>query len=160
MLQTTLCYIEREDAWLMLHRTKKKDDVNAGKWIGVGGKLEAAETPEECLLREIREETGLTVVNYRYRGMLTFLYSDKEPEYIYTYTAEAPDGAFIPCSEGELKWIPKSEVPELNLWEGDRYLIKYLLEDRKEPFSLKLCYDEKDELTEAWEMSWPAVRLK
>ncbi len=124
----------------MLHRVSKKDDVNAGKWIGVGGKLEKDEAPEECLLREVREETGLTLSDYRYRGLLTFIYNDREPEYIFIYTAGTESTDLLPCDEGELRWVEEKDVLGLELWDGDRPMMKYLLEGRKRPFSLRLRY--------------------
>lgn len=160
---TTLCYLENNGKYLMLHRVSKKDDVNKGKWIGVGGKFEAGEAPEECISREVREETGFILKSCRYRGVLTFIYDDKAPEYIFTYTSDDFDGddTIIPeCDEGIFDWVKKSELSELELWEGDRYMLDYLLSDRPEPFSLKLVYDADDTLTEAWELSGIPKRLK
>ncbi len=169
---TTLCYLEKNDHYLMLHRISKKDDVNAGKWIGIGGKFEAGEAPEDCMIRETAEETGFVLGSCRYRGVITFIYADKDPEYIFTYTSDdfetnagtdSGKDASLPvpeCDEGVFRWVPKSELFGLELWEGDRYLLEYLLKDRTEPFSLKLCYDEHDVLTEAWELSGRRVRLK
>ncbi len=149
MLQTTLCYIEKDNQYLMLHRISKKKDVNKDKWIGVGGKFEPGEAPEECLLREVREETGLTLLCYRFRGILTFCCDTAEPEYIFLYTADRFTGTLTDCKEGHLKWVDKDTVYDLNLWEGDRIMFR-LLEERKEPFSLKLCY-RGDTLIEAKE---------
>ena len=140
MLQTTLCYPEKDGCYLMLHRTKKEKDVNHGKWIGVGGKFEPGETPEQCLCREVLEETGLTLTGYRFRGVLTFSCDGAEAEYIFVYTSDSFAGTLTDCDEGELKWIPKSEVFSLNLWEGDRRMLE-LLETETAPFSLKLCYE-------------------
>ncbi len=151
MMISTLCYIENNGDWLMLLRNKKKHDVNKGKWIGVGGKLETGETPEECLLREIREETGLVPSSYAYRGLLSFIYEDREPEYIFTYTAVSESRKFQECDEGELRWIPISEVPGLPLWEGDRHMLRLMVEDDR-IFSLKLVYDREDRLIEALEL--------
>lgn len=214
---TTLCYLERDDKYLMLHRVKKQADVNQGKWIGVGGKLEQGESPEECLIREVREETGFTLTGFRYRGLITFIYADKEPEYIFTYTSKefcipetaadenaessredavcksnmtnksnaadkskaadksnvtgrthsaddatalqmektGTEGDCLPvpeCDEGIFAWVEKEKIlTDLELWEGDRYMLNYLLKDRKEPFSLKLCYDSNDRLIDARE---------
>ena len=139
MLQTTLCYIEQNNQYLMLHRISKKQDVNKDKWIGVGGKFEPGEAPEECLLREVKEETGLTLLSYRFRGVLTFCCDAAEPEYIFLYTADRFEGALTACDEGELTWVDKSAVYDLNLWEGDKLMFR-LLEERETPFSLKLCY--------------------
>ncbi|MDO4266400.1 MAG: 8-oxo-dGTP diphosphatase [Eubacteriales bacterium] len=157
MIQTTLCYIERESSYLMLHRVKKKNDVNHDKWIGVGGKFEKNEAPEECLLREVKEETGLRLTGYRYRGMLTFIYNDKDPEYIFTYTADSFEGdldeaGLKGCDEGELCWVEKKRIPELSLWKGDRIMFRLLAAEREAPFSLKLCYNG-DELVEWKELS-------
>lgn len=169
---TTLCYMEWDDKYLMLHRVKKQTDVNKGKWIGVGGKLELGESPEECLLREVREETGFVLTEFRYRGLITFVYADKAPEYIFTYTSrefDMPEAAAnaasrlpVPeCDEGIFDWVDKDRIlTDLELWEGDRYMLDYLLKDRREPFSLKLCYDEQDRLIEAWEQSASPVRIK
>ena len=139
MKLTTLCYIEQDGCYLMLHRTKKSHDVNEGKWIGVGGKLEADETPEECLLREVREETGLTLLKYRYRGILTFLAEGWESEIIFLYTATAFEGTLLECAEGDLKWVPKEALFGLSLWEGDKIFLRLLTEDAG-IFSLKLSY--------------------
>lgn len=137
---TTLCYIEKDDCYLMMHRVSKKNDVNAGKWIGVGGHFEANESPEECLLREVYEETGLTLTNYRLRGIITFISDGWGCEYMHLYTADGFKGALdTNCNEGVLKWIPKSEIYDLNLWEGDKIFLKLLLET-EHFFSLKLEY--------------------
>lgn len=136
---TTLCYIQREESYLMLHRIKKKDDMNQDKWLGVGGHLEEGESPEECLLREVKEETGLSLHSYRLRGIITFV-SDKYPdEYMFLYTADGYEGVLTECAEGELKWIPKEEIHCLPLWEGDRIFFELLLKDVPF-FSLKLVY--------------------
>ena len=139
MLQTTLCYLEKDGCYLMLHRVSKKQDVNKGKWIGVGGKFEPGEAPEECLCREVLEETGLTLLSYRFRGILTFRCDMAEPEYIFLYTSDQFTGEVKECDEGTLAWIKKEQVFDLNLWEGDKVMLR-LLEERKEPFSLKLTY--------------------
>ena len=139
MLQTTLCYLEKDGCYLMLHRVSKKQDVNKGKWIGVGGKFEPGEAPEECLCREVLEETGLTLLSYRFRGILTFRCDMAEPEYIFLYTSDQFTGEVKECDEGTLAWIKKERVFDLNLWEGDKVMLR-LLEERKEPFSLKLTY--------------------
>lgn len=151
MLQTTLCYLEEEGKYLMLHRTSKEKDVNQDKWIGVGGKFEPGETPEECLLREVQEETGLRLLRYRFRGILTFCCDRAEPEYIFLYTSDSFAGTLIDCDEGTLEWVDKTAVGNLNLWEGDRLMFR-LLEERENPFSLKLRY-EGDTLIEAKEFS-------
>ena len=144
---TTLCYIEKDDCYLMLHRVKKMQDINKDKWIGIGGHFEVKESPEECLLREVKEETGLTLKNYRFRGLITFVTDCYETEYMCLYTADAFEGVLTECAEGNLEWVPKSRLRELNLWEGD-YIFLELLESRDEFFSLKLRY-EQDRLVEA-----------
>lgn len=141
---TTLCYIEQNDCYLMMHRVSKKNDLNAGKWIGVGGHFEENESPEECLIREVKEETGLTLTDYHLRGIITFVSDEWGCEYMHLYTAEAFEGILDEnCNEGILKWIPKTEIYDLNLWEGDRIFLKLLLETDKF-FSLKLEYHGDD----------------
>ena len=147
MKNTTLCYIRRGDEVLLLHRIKKEHDENEGKWIGVGGKLEEGESPDECLLREVREETGLRLTSWRYRGIVTFVSDRWEGEYMHLFTAEGFEGELVPCDEGELVWVPRAQIPELPQWEGDRIFLRFLEEDRPF-FSLKLCY-EGDRLTRA-----------
>lgn len=147
MKMTTLCYIEKEGKYLMLHRVKKHHDINAGKWIGVGGHVENGETPEECLLREVKEETGLTLTVYRLRGLVTFLSDVCEPELMCVFTADAFDGELIECDEGELAWVEKSEVLGLPTWEGDRVFLERLLSGDERFFSIKLRY-EADHLVE------------
>ena len=137
MKLTTLCYIEKDDKYLMLHRVKKENDLNHDKWVGVGGKFEPDETPEECMLREVREETGLTLTKYQFRAILTFLSDEWETEYIHLYTASEFTGTLLECDEGNLEWIPKSEIDKLKLWEGDKIFFK-LLRETKDFFSLKL----------------------
>lgn len=137
---TTLCYIERDGKYLMMHRVKKENDVNKDKWIGVGGHFEAGESPEDCLLREVKEETGLTLTEWKFRGIVSFL-SDKWPdEYMCLYTATGFEGEMISCSEGTLEWVEKSRVSELPIWEGDKIFLKLLAEDG-DFFSLKLRYE-------------------
>ena len=145
MKNTTLCYVERDGKYLMLHRVKKKDDYNGGKWIGVGGKFLEGESPEECLCREVKEETGLTLTSYRLRGIVTFAAAKWETEYMYLYTASAFEGALTECDEGVLAWVEKEKVPTLPLWEGDKVFLRLLQEDAPF-FSLKLVYDEEDRL--------------
>ena len=147
MKQTTLCYLERGDEYLMLHRTKKKNDENHDKWIGVGGKFEAGESPEDCMRREIFEETGLTVTAYRYRGIVTFVSDIYETEYMHLFTVTDWTGEARECDEGELAWIKKQKLFDLTLWQGDRIFLKLLQEDVPF-FSLKLTY-QGDELLEA-----------
>ena len=147
MKQTTLCYLERGDEYLMLHRTKKQNDENHDKWIGVGGKFEAGESPEDCMHREIFEETGLTVTDYRYRGIVTFVSDIYETEYMHLFTVTDWTGEARECNEGELAWIKKQKLFDLTLWQGDRIFLKLLQEDAPF-FSLKLTY-QGDDLVEA-----------
>lgn len=147
MLNTTLCYIEKDNKYLMLHRTKKENDLNEGKWIGVGGKFEKDETPEECLLREVKEETGLTLTNYCLRAVVTFVSDKWETEYMYLFTADKFTGSLTSCNEGELEWVDKDKVMDLNLWEGDRIFLKKLVEETGF-FTLKVKY-EGDSLVES-----------
>lgn len=145
---TTLCYIEKDDSYLMLHRVSKKNDINKDKWIGIGGHFQLNESPEECLLRESKEETGLTLTSYRFRGIVTFITDGlEEAEYMHLYTADGFEGKMIACDEGTLEWVPKNKIPELNLWEGDLIFFK-LLEENAPFFSLKLVY-QGDKLVEA-----------
>ena len=140
MINSTLCYLERGDEYLMLHRVKKKNDMNHDKWIGVGGKFEDKESPEDCILRECFEETGLTLTDYRYRGLVTFV-SDLYPtEYMHLFTATEWSGTPHPCDEGELAWIKKADLLSLPLWEGDKIFLR-LLEADSPFFSLKLKYE-------------------
>lgn len=145
MKLSTLCYIEKDGQYLMLHRTVKKNDVNKDKWIGVGGHFEHQESPEECLLREVKEETGYTLESWKYRGIVTFVYGEDIVEYMSLYTADRFSGEEIPCDEGELEWVDKEKIMDLNLWDGDKIFLKLLAE---EPpfFSLKLVYDTNDVL--------------
>ena len=140
MLNTTLCYVERGDEYLMLHRVKKKNDVNYDKWIGLGGKFEENESPVDCLLREVYEEAGIRLTSYRYRGIVTFVNTVCEGEYMHLFTADGFEGELHDCDEGELEWVKKSEVEALPLWEGDKVFLELLNSDRGF-FSLKLCYD-------------------
>ena len=140
MLNTTLCYISRGSEYLMLHRVKKQNDVNRDKWIGIGGKFEPDESPDECLLREAKEETGLTLTSWRYRGIVTFVNTVCESEYMHLFTADDYEGEIKQCDEGVLEWIDRKRLYDLTLWEGDRIFLK-LLETDEPFFSLKLCYD-------------------
>lgn len=139
MKQTTLCYLIRDGKALMLHRTKKKDDGNHDKWIGVGGKLEHGESPEECMHREFLEETGLSLEDARYRGLVTFLSGDW-CEYMHLFTATRAEGEIKDCDEGALEWIAWEKLASLPIWEGDKVFLR-LLETRESFFSLKLVYD-------------------
>lgn len=140
MMNTTLCYIEQDGKYLMLHRVKKENDLNHDKWIGVGGKFEADESPEECLLREVREETGLTLTDWRYRGLVTFVSDTWPTEYMHLFTADGFTGTMADCDEGTLEWVEKSAVPALPGWEGDKIFLRLLAEEAPF-FSLKLCYE-------------------
>ncbi len=137
---TTLCYLERDNQYLMLHRISKKNDVNKDKWIGVGGHFEGKESPEECLLREVKEETGLTLTSYRFRGIVTFICDDYPVEFMCLYTADGFEGELKECDEGRLEWVDKEKVMELNLWEGDKIFFR-LLKEEAPFFSLKLAYE-------------------
>ena len=142
---STLCHIISDDKYLMMHRVKKKNDINKDKWIGVGGKFEYGESPDECLLREVKEETGLTLLNYSFRGIVTFIYGEDVVEYMHLYTADKFEGELIDCDEGELVWVPINEVCNLPIWEGDKIFFR-LLEENNGFFSLKLVYDLNDNL--------------
>ena len=134
MIQTTLCYITRGDQVLMLHRVKKKNDINKDKWIGIGGKFEADESPDECLLREAAEETGLTLTSWRCRGVVTFLCEGIEGEYMYLFTADGYEGMLKTCDEGDLQWVSREFLGSLPKWEGDEIFLKLLWENA--PFFL------------------------
>ena len=150
MKNTTLCYIEHEGAYLMLHRVKKENDMNKDKWIGIGGKFLENESPDECLLREVKEETGLTLTDYKLRAIVTFVCDLYEGEYMYLYTATGFTGEIEECDEGVLEWVDKDEVIKLPTWEGDRLFFEKIYGD-SEFFMLKLVY-EGDKLVEAkWE---------
>ncbi len=139
MYNSTLCYIERGDEYLLLHRVKKENDLNRDKWIGLGGKFEPDESPEECVLREVREETGLTLTRWRYRGIVTFVSDVWEGEYMHLFTADGFSGEIGVCDEGVLEWIKKSDFAALPQWEGDKIFLR-LLEEDAPFFSLKLRY--------------------
>ncbi len=145
MKNTSLCYIEKDGAYLMLHRTKKEHDENAGKWIGIGGHLEEDESPEECIRREAMEETGLRLYDLHLRGILTFILPDWGNELTFLYTARADTNRLPECREGILKWVPFSRIPDLPLWEGDTIFLP-LLREREDCFSLKLVYAPGGEL--------------
>lgn len=139
MVNSTLIYLERDGQYLMLHRTKKKNDMNHDKWLGIGGKFEEGESPEDCVIRETLEETGLQVRSLRFRGLVTFVLNDDVTEYMHLFTSDDFDGEVKDCDEGELAWVKKEEVPCLPVWEGDKLFLKELTEDRGF-FSLKLVY--------------------
>lgn len=140
MLRTTLCYIEKDGKYLMLHRNKKENDLNEGKWIGVGGKIEAGETPEECMLREVKEETGLTLTSYQYRGLIHFIPDKPDAEDMYLYTVDEFTGEVSRCNEGDLEWVEKENIFSLNLWEGDKIFLRKLL-DGESGFEISLYYE-------------------
>lgn len=145
---STLCYIEKEGKYLMLHRTVKKNDVNKDKWIGVGGHFEQDESPEECVIREVFEETGYTLTSYAYRGLVTFVSGGGVTEYMSLFTADAFTGEPHDCDEGELCWVDREAVFDLNIWEGDKIFFR-LLNEGIPFFSLKLVYDGGDTLVRA-----------
>jgi len=145
---STLCYIEKDGRYLMLHRTVKERDVNKDKWIGVGGHFEPGESPEECLLREVKEETGYSLTSYRFRGIVTFLSGNGVTEYMHLFTADGFEGTPISCDEGVLEWVPIDRIGSLNIWEGDKIFFRLLAENRPF-FSLKLVYDGRDGLIAA-----------
>lgn len=139
MKLTTLCYIEKENQYLMLHRTSKENDPNQDKWIGVGGKFEEGESPEECMLREVKEETGLELIQYQYRGLITFSSDQWETEYMHVFTADKFKGELTECKEGKLEWVNKEEIYQKNLWEGDRIFLPIIMR-KSSFFTLKLEY--------------------
>ena len=144
MKQTTLCYLERDGKYLMLHRVKKDNDASHDKWIGVGGKCEADESPDECMLREVKEETGLSVTSWRYRGIVTFI-SDVWPcEYMHLFTADEWNGEETDCDEGVLQWVDKQKLFDLTLWPGDRIFLRLIMDSGQPFFSLKLVYRGDD----------------
>jgi 8-oxo-dGTP diphosphatase len=145
MKMTSLVYLEREGKYLMLHRTKKEDDENRDKWIGVGGKFEEGESPEDCMRREVLEETGLAVTAFRYRGIVTFVLGERQTEYMHLFTATAWSGEEKECDEGELAWIDRDALFNLTLWEGDRIFLRLLREEHPF-FSLKLVYSDSGDL--------------
>jgi len=137
---TTLCYIEKEGKYLMLHRTKKENDISKNKWMGIGGKFEDKESPEECVIREVKEETGLVLKNCQLRCVVTFICDENETEYMYVFTSNEFEGDLIECNEGELEWIDKDKVTELNSWEGDRIFLNKI-KNNCSFFTLKLEYN-------------------
>ena len=158
MKQTTLCYIDNGDSYLMLHRVKKENDASHGKWIGVGGKCEADESPDECMLREVKEETGLEITSWRYRGIVTFISDTWPNEYMHLFTATKWNGEpdMSIDTEGTLAWIKKADLPvfhgvgnpNITLWEGDKLFLRLLLDEQHPFFSLKLVYHQ-DVMTKA-----------
>ena len=149
MVNSTLCYITRGDEVLLLHRVKKENDVNKDKWIGIGGKFEGDETPDECLLREAKEETGLTLTNWKCRGVVTFLTNGPwDGEYMYLFTADGFEGTLTDCDEGTLEWVDDAVLPTLPAWEGDRIFLDLIRKDVPF-FSLKLEYAADETLLAA-----------
>ncbi len=148
MVNTTLCYLRRGGDCLMLHRVKKENDLNHDKWIGIGGKFEDGESPEDCLLREVREETGLTLTRYRYRGLVTFVSDCWPTEYMHLFTAGRWTGELRDCDEGVLEWVPWERLLELPHWEGDAIFLDLIGREDTPFFSLKLRY-EGEALAEA-----------
>lgn len=145
-INSTLVYLENAAGeYLMLHRVKKKNDINHDKWIGVGGGFEHGESPEDCALRETKEETGLTLTDYCFRGIVTFDCAGRETQYMHLFTAAGWTGMLTECNEGDLEWVPKEKVQELPIWEGDKIFFR-LLEENRPFFSLKLSYDAHDNL--------------
>jgi len=144
MILCTECYIQQDGRTLMLHRNKKQDDINQDKWTGLGGKFEVGESPEQCLIREVQEEAGVTPMNYRLRGIVTFMTADTldKPLYIFIYTASDYRGEidFEGCAEGTLQWINTNDILDLNLWEGDRLFWSWM-QDSEQFFSARFVYD-------------------
>lgn len=147
MHNSTLCYIVKDGKVLMLHRVKKKNDINHDKWIGIGGKFEPEEAPEACILREAKEETGLTLTSWRCRGVVTFLQEGGEGEYMYLFTADDFTGELIECDEGDLQWVSMDFLDALPTWEGDRIFLNLLWQDA--PFFLLTLRYQGDRLVEA-----------
>lgn len=148
MVSSTLCYIEKDGKYLMLHRVKKETDANKDKWIGVGGKFEEGESPEDCVRREVLEETGLTLTDFAYRGLVTFVSDKWEGEFMHLFTATGFEGTIKDCDEGVLEWISKEDLLKLPMWEGDRIFLN-LIAAPCPFFSLKLRY-EGEHLAGAW----------
>ena len=147
MKLTTLCYIEKDEKYLMIHRIKKKHDVNKDKWIGIGGKFEGEESPDECLLREAKEETGLTLTSWQCRGVVTFLNDTCEGEYMYLFTADGFEGEMTQCDEGDLQWVEREFLNALPKWEGDQIFLDLLWQNA--PFFLLTLRYHGDTLVEA-----------
>ena len=147
MIPTVLCYVTRGEEVLMLHRVKKENDINKDKWIGIGGKLQENESPDECLLREAREETGLTLTDYRCRGIVTFISDRYEGEYMYLFTADGFTGQMLVCDEGDLQWVPRDFLDALPKWEGDQIFLELLWQDA--PFFLLTLRYRGESLEEA-----------
>ena len=140
MINTTLCHIEKDGKYLMLHRVKKENDLNKDKWVGIGGKFEDKESPEQCNRREVFEETGLTIHNAKYRGIVTFVSDKWETEFMHIFTCDDFSGKIIECDEGKLEWIDKAELFNLPIWEGDKIFLKLISSTDTPFFSLRLEY--------------------
>lgn len=140
MILSTLCYLEKDGKYLMLHRTKKKNDINKDKWLGIGGKFEEGESPEECIIREVKEETGFTLKSYKLRCIVTYVSTTWETEYMYVFISDDFIGESIECDEGDLQWIEKDKVTELKTWEGDKIFVEKLQKDNTF-FTVKFEYD-------------------
>ena len=140
MQNTTLCYIEKDDSYLMLHRVKKENDYNKDKWIGIGGKFEQCESPEDCVLREVKEETGLTLASYKYCGLVTLVSDNNFTEYMHLFYSNDFSGTLIECEEGDLQWVKKNKMNDLPHWKGDEIFLD-LIEKKRAFFSLKLNYE-------------------
>ena len=140
MILSTLCYIEKDGQYLMLHRTKKKNDLNKDKWLGIGGKFEEGESPEECIVRETREETGLILKSYKLRCIVTYVSTNWETEYMYVFTSKDFEGEMIECNEGDLQWVDKDKVVDLNTWEGDKIFLEKI-QNGDGFFTVKFEYD-------------------
>ncbi len=143
MRLTSLAYIEKDDKYLMLHRTKKENDQSHDKWLGIGGKFEKDETPDECMIREVKEETGLDVLKYRFAGVVTFLSDIYETEYMFLFAVTEYQGQIKECSEGDLAWVEKSRIPELYIWEGDKLFLERMQKSDKF-FSMMVRYEGDD----------------
>lgn len=140
MILSTLCYIEKDGQYLMLHRTKKKNDLNKDKWLGIGGKFEEGESPEECIVRETREETGLILKDYKLHCIVTYVSTNWETEYMYVFTSKDFEGEMIECNEGDLQWVDKDKVVDLNTWEGDKIFLEKI-QNGDGFFTVKFEYD-------------------
>ncbi|MBQ9354437.1 MAG: 8-oxo-dGTP diphosphatase [Clostridia bacterium] len=140
MINTTLCHLEKDGKYLMLHRIKKENDLNKDKWVGIGGKFEDKESPEQCNAREVLEETGFTVHSAKYRGIVTFVSDKWETEYMHIFTSNDFSGEITECNEGKLEWIDKNELLNLNIWEGDKIFLKLISSPFTPFFSLRLEY--------------------
>ena len=149
MILSTMVYIEKDGCYLMLHRTKKKNDLNKAKYLGIGGRFELDESPDECIYREVKEETGLTMLDFEFRGVVTFVADNYVSEYMFIYTCDKFTGEMIECNEGDLYWIPKDEIRSLPMWQGD-VLFLDKLQSTTQPFSMKVHYSG-DDLVEAFD---------